>query len=126
MARHADLVFPATTSLERNDIGSGRADARIIAMQRAVAPVGGARSDHDILAGLAERFGVREAFTEGRDERAWLEHLYARIREAFGELERRRAVVRRILGERLARGARLGSRARAVRARSAPIPRPTR
>ncbi len=86
MARHADLVFPATTSLERNDIGSGRADARIVAMHRAVAPVGGARSDHDIFAGLAERFGVRDAFTEGRDERAWLEYMYDRIREAFGEL----------------------------------------
>ena len=86
MARHADLVFPATTSLERNDIGSGRADARIVAMHRAVAPVGGARSDHDIFAGLAERFGARDAFTEGRDERGWLEHMYGRIREAFGEL----------------------------------------
>ena len=86
MARHADLVFPATTSLERNDIGSGRADARIVAMHRAVAAVAGARNDHDIFAGLAERFGVREAFTEGRDERAWLEHLYAGIRESFGDL----------------------------------------
>jgi biotin/methionine sulfoxide reductase len=86
MARHADLVFPATTSLERNDIGSGRADARIVAMHRAVAAVAGARNDHDIFAGLAERFGVREAFTEGRDERAWLEQLYAGIRESFGDL----------------------------------------
>jgi biotin/methionine sulfoxide reductase len=86
MARHADLVFPATTSLERNDIGSGRADARIVAMQRAVEPVGQARSDHEIFVGLAERFGVREAFTEGRDERAWLEHLYGRIRAALAEI----------------------------------------
>jgi biotin/methionine sulfoxide reductase len=86
MARHADLVFPATTSLERNDIGSGRADARIVAMQRALAPVGEARNDHDIFSGLAERFGVREAFTEGRDERAWLEHLYARVQSAFAEI----------------------------------------
>jgi biotin/methionine sulfoxide reductase len=83
MARHADLVFPATTSFERNDIGSGRADARIIAMQRVVAPVGEARSDHDILAGLAARLGVGEAFTEGRDERAWLEHLYAQTHAAL-------------------------------------------
>jgi biotin/methionine sulfoxide reductase len=86
MARHADLVFPATTSLERNDIGSGQADKRIVAMHRAVEPVGGARSDHDILSGLAERFAKREAFTEGRDERAWLEHIYGKVREAFGEL----------------------------------------
>ncbi|MBI1818287.1 MAG: molybdopterin-dependent oxidoreductase [Deltaproteobacteria bacterium] len=80
MARHADLIFPATTTFERNDIGSGRADARIIAMQRVVAPVGGALSDHDILAGIAERLGVADAFTEGRDERAWLDHLYSHLR----------------------------------------------
>ena len=86
MARHADLVFPATTSLERNDIGSGRADARIVAMHRPVAPVGEARSDHDIFAALAQRFGVREDFTEGRDERGWLEHLYTTIRDAFADI----------------------------------------
>jgi len=85
MAKHADLVFPATTSLERNDIGSGRADARIVAMQAALEPVGGARSDHEIFAALAARFGVRDDFTEGRDERAWLEHLYERVRKALGD-----------------------------------------
>ena len=82
-ARHADLIFPATTTLERNDIGSGFADARIIAMHQAVAPVGGAASDHAILAGLAERLGVGDAFTEGRDEHAWLEHLYAQLHGAL-------------------------------------------
>jgi biotin/methionine sulfoxide reductase len=80
MARHADVVLPATTSLERNDLGGGRRDSRLVAMRAAVAPVGEARNDHDILAGVAERLGVREAFTEGRDERAWLEHLYERWR----------------------------------------------
>ena len=78
MARHSDLVLPATTSLEREDIGSGRSDARIIAMHQVVTPVGGARNDHDILAALARRLGFEDAFTEGRDERAWLEHLYER------------------------------------------------
>ncbi len=83
MARHADLVFPATTSFERNDIGSGRADARIVAMHQAVPPFGEARSDHEILARLAERLGVGEAFTEGKNERAWLEALYAQLRAAL-------------------------------------------
>src|SRR5262249_27003233 len=83
MAKHADLVFPAATSFERNDIGSGRADARIIAMHQVVPPVEGARSDYDILTGLAERFGIAEAFTEGRDESAWLEQLYGEIRTAL-------------------------------------------
>jgi biotin/methionine sulfoxide reductase len=83
MARHADLVFPATTSFERNDIGSGRADARIVAMQQVVAPVGGALNDHDILAGVADRLGLGEAFREGKGERAWLEQLYAELRAAL-------------------------------------------
>jgi biotin/methionine sulfoxide reductase len=85
MARHADLVFPATTSFERNDIGSGRADARILAMHRVVEPVGEARNDHDILAALAERFGVAKAFTEDRDERGWLELMYAKIRASLAD-----------------------------------------
>lgn len=86
MARHADVVLPATTSLERNDLGAGRRDSRLVAMKAAIAPVGQARNDHDILAGLAERLGVGEAFTEGRDERAWLAHLYERWRQAVGRL----------------------------------------
>ncbi|MPY92550.1 MAG: molybdopterin-dependent oxidoreductase [Acidimicrobiia bacterium] len=80
MARHADIVLPATTSLERNDIGAGRRDSRVIAMKAAVAPLGEARDDYDILAAVAERLGAGERFTEGRDERAWLEHLYEQWR----------------------------------------------
>lgn len=83
MARHADVVFPATTSFERNDIGSGRADARIVAMHRVLDPVGEARNDHDVLAGLASRLGFADAFTEGMDERAWIEHLYAQLATAL-------------------------------------------
>src|SRR5690606_25918195 len=74
---------PATTSLERNDIGSGRGDARIVAMHQATAPVGDARHDHAILAGLAERLGFGDAFTEGKDERAWLEQLWGELRRSL-------------------------------------------
>ncbi|MDP6708209.1 MAG: molybdopterin-dependent oxidoreductase, partial [Alphaproteobacteria bacterium] len=75
-ARHADIVLPATTTLERNDIGAGDRDRFVVAMHRAIAPVGEARNDRDIFAGLAERLGFAETFTEGRDEMAWLRHLY--------------------------------------------------
>ena len=56
-ARHADIVLPATTSLERNDIGGARRDKFIIAMQQAVEPVGrGAqRLRHLQRAGAAAR-----------------------------------------------------------------------
>jgi biotin/methionine sulfoxide reductase len=80
-ARHADIVLPVTTSLEREDIGSGRRDTHLIAMHRAADPVGEARNDHEILAALAGRLGFGPAFNEGRDGRQWLEHLYGDWRE---------------------------------------------
>jgi biotin/methionine sulfoxide reductase len=79
-ARQADIVLPVTTSLEREDIGSGRRDTHLIAMHRAVPPVGLARDDHAILAALAGRLGFGPDFTEGRSVREWLEHLYAEWR----------------------------------------------
>jgi biotin/methionine sulfoxide reductase len=82
-ARHADIVLPATTSLEREDIGSGRRDTHLIAMHRAADPVGEARNDHEILAALAARLGFGPAFTEGRTGRQWIEHLYTEWREAL-------------------------------------------
>jgi biotin/methionine sulfoxide reductase len=82
-ARHADIVLPATTTLEREDIGAGRRDSHLIAMHRAVEPVGEARNDHDILAALAARLGFGDAFTEGRTARQWLEHLYGEWAEAM-------------------------------------------
>ncbi|MEM9683142.1 MAG: molybdopterin-dependent oxidoreductase, partial [Pseudomonadota bacterium] len=75
-AQHADIVLPATTTLERNDIGASSRDRFIMAMQKAVDPVGEARNDFDIFADLAERLGFRDRFTEGRDEEEWLRHLY--------------------------------------------------
>jgi biotin/methionine sulfoxide reductase len=80
-ARRADIVLPATTTLERNDIGASPRDRYIFAMPQLVEPVGGARNDYDIFSDLAERLGVRAEYTEGRDEMAWLRHLYAGAQE---------------------------------------------
>ncbi len=85
IARHADIVFPATTTLERDDIGRASNDSHIFAMQRAVSPVGEARDDYDVFAGLAERLGVAEQFTEGRDAAAWLRHLYDVFRQQVAQ-----------------------------------------
>ena len=75
-ARHADVVLPATITLEREDIGAAAGDPLMVAMHRAVAPYGEARDDYDIFAGLAERLGFGEKFTEGRSPRQWLQYLY--------------------------------------------------
>ncbi|MEX2649329.1 MAG: molybdopterin guanine dinucleotide-containing S/N-oxide reductase [Alphaproteobacteria bacterium] len=85
LARHSDIVLPATTTFERNDFSGSSREGYLFAMHRAMSPVGEARSDHDILAGLAERFGVAERFTEGRDEMGWLRHLYDRGRQCAAE-----------------------------------------
>jgi biotin/methionine sulfoxide reductase len=79
-ARHADIVLPATTSLERNDVGGSSRDPFVFAMHRAIAPIGEARSDFDIFRALAGRLGYEEAFTEGRDEMAWCRSIYEGMR----------------------------------------------
>jgi len=80
-ARHADIVLPATTTLERNDIGAANRDAYVVAMQQAIAPVGEAQSDFAIFSALARRLGCDEAYSEGRGEMEWLRHLYGRWRD---------------------------------------------
>jgi biotin/methionine sulfoxide reductase len=80
-ARHADIVLPSTTTLERDDIGASGKDRFIIAMKQAVAPVGEARDDYEIFADLAQRFGIRDAFTKGRGTMQWLRQMYDAARK---------------------------------------------
>ncbi len=58
-ARRADIVLPATTTLERNDVGGSSRDPYLFAMHQAIDPVGEARNDFDIFGALAERLGLR-------------------------------------------------------------------
>ena len=76
MARHADIILPVTTTLERNDVTASPLSLQIMAMHQAVEPVGEARSDHDIFKGLAARAGVEDVFTENRSEMEWVRWLY--------------------------------------------------
>ncbi|VFR48175.1 Trimethylamine-N-oxide reductase (Cytochrome c) [plant metagenome] len=75
-ARHADIVLPATTFLERDDIGSSASDRYLIAMKAAIPPIAEARDDYAILSALARRLDCEEAYTEGRDAGTWLRLLY--------------------------------------------------
>jgi biotin/methionine sulfoxide reductase len=82
-ARHADIVFPATVTLERSDIGASANDPLLVAMHPAAEPFGQARDDYAIFSGLAARLGCTERFTENRDAAAWLRHLYEPTRAAL-------------------------------------------
>ena len=64
-ARHADIVLPATTTLERNDIGAAHRDRYVLSMQQAIAPVGQARSDFAIFADARAPPGVRARLYAG-------------------------------------------------------------
>ena len=75
-ARRADIVLPACTVLERNDIGCATREGHLVAMRKARPPLAAARSDYDIFCGLAARLNITDAFTEGRDELEWLRKLY--------------------------------------------------
>ncbi|WP_424987031.1 molybdopterin-dependent oxidoreductase [Microbulbifer sp. S227A] len=77
-ARHADIVLPATTPFERDDLMINRRDPSLIYMSKMHEPMGQALDDHEIFRRLSRHFGVEEAFTEGRDPESWLRHLWAR------------------------------------------------
>ncbi|MEX2454528.1 MAG: molybdopterin-dependent oxidoreductase [Rhodospirillaceae bacterium] len=81
-AKHADIVLPSTTTMERNDILASDEQKHWIAMKKAVAPHAQSRNDFDIFAELADRMGFREAFTENRTEMEWLRHMYEEARAA--------------------------------------------
>jgi trimethylamine-N-oxide reductase (cytochrome c) len=85
----ADVILPACTNLERNDISewahpsgaslhsSCECNHRILLyQQKCIEPLYESRSDYWILSQLAERLGVKEAYTEGNSEEDWIEKYF--------------------------------------------------
>jgi biotin/methionine sulfoxide reductase len=85
-AKRADIVLPATTSLERNDIGFATREGFYVAMKRAVAPYGQARDDHEIFAAIARRLDLHQEFSEGRSADEWIARIYRDNAERVREL----------------------------------------
>ena len=76
-ARHADIVFPTTTPLEREDFAWGGAELAGSPMHRVLEPFEQARDDYAVFGGLARRLDVEAEYTEGRSAREWIEHLWS-------------------------------------------------
>jgi biotin/methionine sulfoxide reductase len=76
LAKHADIVLPCTTPLERSDLALTPKDPFQVVMDQAIPPVGNARNDHDIFRGIAAQMGVEEAFTDGRSPDEWLRWIW--------------------------------------------------
>lgn len=81
--RFSDIVLPATTPYERNDIDAygSYSNRGVIAMQQLVDPMFDARSDFEIFKGLCQRFGREKEYTRGMTEMQWLESLYEECRK---------------------------------------------
>jgi biotin/methionine sulfoxide reductase len=75
-ARLADIVFPCTTPLEREDFAGGSMDHWLTPMRQALEPFAEARDDYAIFSGLATRLGFEAQFTEGRSAEQWVGHLW--------------------------------------------------
>lgn len=73
---HADIVFPATITAEREDIGASAGDPFLIPMAKFAEPYGQARDDYAIFCDIAERLGCLETYSKGRTTREWLENMY--------------------------------------------------
>ena len=83
-ARFADLVLPACTQFETWGLADGwKYGQEVILLPQLVQPLGESRSDYRIAADLAERLGIAEQYTEGRDERAWTSWIVDRYRERW-------------------------------------------
>ena len=86
---YADVILPACTNLERNDISewahpsgaslhsSCECNHRIIVyQQKCIEPLWESRSDYWILTQIADRLGVKEEYTEGNSEEDWIEKYF--------------------------------------------------
>jgi len=85
----ADIILPACTGFERNDIGewantggythhgSNACNHRVVVyQQKCIEPLWESRSDYRIFADLAARLGVRDEYTEGNSEEDWIEKVF--------------------------------------------------
>ncbi len=84
-ARRADIVFPATTPLERADIMMNRRDTALIYMSPMMPPIGQSRDDFAIFSDLAARTGCHAEFTEGLDADGWLKRLWSSSQQVAKE-----------------------------------------
>lgn len=80
--RFADLILPACTQFETYGCEDGwKYGEEVILQPKLVEPLFESRSDYRICAGLADRLGIGEAFTEGRDERGWIAWIIEQYRQ---------------------------------------------
>lgn len=83
-AKFADLVLPVCTQMETWGLQDGwKYGDEVILMPQIASPPGETKSDYQICAELAERLGLKEEYTQNRNEKDWIEwalEVYRRTR----------------------------------------------
>ncbi|EGU38170.1 hypothetical protein VII00023_19579 [Vibrio ichthyoenteri ATCC 700023] len=76
--RFSDIVLPACTQWERNDIDvyGSYSNKGLVAMHRLVDPLFQSKTDFQIMSELTQRFGRRDEYTRGMSEMEWIQSLY--------------------------------------------------
>ena len=82
--RFADIILPACTNFERDDIGEwancggyttnahiGNNYRVVVREMKCIEPLGESKSDYEILRLISERLGMEELFSEGHTEEDW-------------------------------------------------------
>jgi trimethylamine-N-oxide reductase (cytochrome c) len=86
---YADIILPACTSLERDDVGewgaaggysthgsSGCNFRIVVRQQKCIEPLWESKSDYDIFTLIADKLDLREAYTEGKTAVDWAKAFY--------------------------------------------------
>lgn len=68
--RWCDIVLPAASTLEQDDISSGGtySNDKVYAMKKMIEPVGESLPDYEVFEGLADTLGLWAQFTDGEDK----------------------------------------------------------
>ncbi|MFT0849758.1 trimethylamine-N-oxide reductase TorA [Achromobacter sp. F4_2707] len=80
--RFADIVLPACTPYERNDLDAygSYSNRGVIAMHKLVDPLYHSRSDFDIWHAFSRRLGRDQEYSRAKTEMQWVEFLYEECR----------------------------------------------
>jgi len=77
-AKFADIVLPANTTFERNDVVSASeySGRWVVGMPKLIESQWESKSDFEIFAGIADKLGFGDKYTDGKTEMQWVESIY--------------------------------------------------
>jgi trimethylamine-N-oxide reductase (cytochrome c) len=87
--RFADIILPACTNLEREDIGENAAAGGysihgsngnnyrvVVRIKKCIEPLWESKSDYEIFTLLSERLGMKDEYTEGKTDLDWAKRFF--------------------------------------------------